>query len=161
MATQTEAAEHIDVADRTFRRLQKEGILPPNKGRGGYDLEACRVAYIRHLRGVASGQHAADPETLDLTMERARKERAMADKTEFDLSILKKEYVHISHVERILERFAAQAAAAFDAVAAKIKNRLPHLSQRDIDVVKKELAGTRNAVAELRPASNARAKRKA
>ncbi len=57
MANQTEAAAYLDVSTRRHRDLVKNGVLPPSKGPGGYDLDAHRVAYIRHLRGVNPGQH--------------------------------------------------------------------------------------------------------
>lgn len=151
MATQTEAAEHLDVVPRTFRRLQKEGVLPPSKGRGSYDLDACRTAYIRHLRGVASGQHNASPEALDLMQERARKERAQADKTEFDLSVSKKEYVHISHLEQVLERFASAAAGKLESVGARLRQKYPDLKSRHVDGIRKEIAELGNSLANLRP----------
>ena len=132
MAIQKEAAAYLDVSTRRHRDLVKSGVLPPSKGPGGYDLDAQRVAYIRHLRGVASGQHNPTPGSPDLTKERARKERAYADKIEFELAIARKEYVHISNVERVLEQFATAAADRFDAVASRLKHRYPSMKQSQL-----------------------------
>lgn len=151
------AAAMTRQSQQTFREKVRAGKYPDSVRGFGYDAVAVCMARVDE---VLEGR-GSSPAVLDLTAERARKERLQADRTEFDLAIARKEYVHISHVERILERFAAQAAATFDAVTSKIKNRLPHLSQRDIDVIKKELAGTRNAVAELRPSADSRATRTA
>ena len=151
MTTQKQVAEHIDMTTRNHRDLVKRGLLPPSKGRGGYDLDATRVTYIRHLRGVASGQHSEDPDALDLTAERARKERAQAEKTEFDLAVAKQQYVHISVFEGLLERFASIAASRFDAIRSRLKVKYPTLTPEIIDGITKEIAEARNAVAVLRP----------
>lgn len=152
-------AKLFNMTPRRVHQLVKEGVIP-KVGRGKYPLATSIRSYVGHLQGLAASTGTSN-DAPDLLRERTRKERANADKTEFDLAIQRKEYVHVSHVERILERFASQAAAVFDSVTAKIKNRLPHLSQRDIDVVRKDLAGTRNAVADLRPSTDSRATRAA
>lgn len=151
MATQQEVAEHLDLSTRSIRNHLTAGHLPPSRGPGGYDLDACRVAYIRHLRAVASGQAAGDGDGLDPVAERARKDAAQANKTEFDLAVAKKEYVHISHLENVLARFASAAAAKFDAITARLKQKYPELKARQIESIKMEIAEARNYVAGLRP----------
>jgi len=71
MATQVEIAEHLDLTSRRVRDLKNAGILPKPVKKGQWDLDACRVAYIRHLRKVASG-HQPEGGDLDLTGERAK-----------------------------------------------------------------------------------------
>ena len=73
MASQLEVAAHLDLSDRRIRGLVKDGILPGSKGPGGYDLDACRVAYVRHLRGLASGQ-VRQSVGVDLVEEKQRLE---------------------------------------------------------------------------------------
>jgi len=70
MATQQEVADHLDVSDRTVRELIEKSILP-DAGRGMLDLDACRVAYLRHLREIAAGRGGA-AEQESLSTERAR-----------------------------------------------------------------------------------------
>ena len=151
MATQEQVAEHLCMHPRTLRKYLKDGVIPPNRGTGGYDLDACRQAYITHLRGVASNQVSSDPDGLDPIAERARKDAAQANKTEFDLAVAKKEYVHISHLENILARFASAAAAKFDSITARLKQKYPDLKARQIESIKGEIAEARNYVAGLRP----------
>lgn len=151
MATQQELAAHLDLTDRSIRNHLKAGHLPPSEGRGGYDIDACRVAYIRHLRAVASGQASSDGDDLNPVVEMARKNAAQANKTEFDLAVAKKEYVHISHLENILARFASAAAAKFDSITARLKQKYPDLKARQIESIKAEIAEARNYVAGLRP----------
>ncbi len=75
MTTQKELGEHIDLSDRHIRRLVKDGVLPPAKANKGYDIDACRLAYLRYLRGLAMGQveaHHDGEEGYDSEAERAR-----------------------------------------------------------------------------------------
>lgn len=77
MATQAELGKHLDLSDRSVRELLAKGVLPTAR-RGDHDLDACRTAYIRHLRAAAAGRtlgQAGD----DLTAERARLAREQAD----------------------------------------------------------------------------------
>ncbi len=152
MATQEQVAAHLYMHPRTLRKYLKDGVLPPNRGTGGYDIDACREAYIHHLRGVASNQvHTGDPDGLDPIAERARKDAAQANKTEFELSVAKKEYVHVGHLEKVLSRFASSAAAAFDSIAARLHQKYPDLKARHIDGIRTEIAEVRNYVAGLQP----------
>ena len=77
MATQAEIGAHLDLTDRSVRELLSKGVLPPAR-RGEHDLDACRLAYVRHLRAVAAGR-ALGPAGDDLTVERARLAREQAD----------------------------------------------------------------------------------
>lgn len=84
MATQKQVADHLDLSERQIRRLVKSGVLPAAKGPGGLKLDDCRLAYVRYLRGLASGQiepaEAADTHDLDLNTQRARLAREQADR---------------------------------------------------------------------------------
>lgn len=80
MATQAEVAAHLDLTDRTVRELKKRGVFNADS-RSQMDLDACRIAYIRHLRERAAGRasDAEKAEGLDLTAERARLAKEQAD----------------------------------------------------------------------------------
>lgn len=47
--------------------------MPSSKGPGGYNLDACRIAYVRHLRGLATGQ-VRQTVGVDLVEEKQRLE---------------------------------------------------------------------------------------
>jgi phage terminase Nu1 subunit (DNA packaging protein) len=81
MATDLDIAAHLDITDRTVRELRAKGVLPVST-RGKADLDACRLAYIRHLREQAAGRRsdAADAEDLDLVQQRARLAKEQADR---------------------------------------------------------------------------------
>lgn len=59
MATQAEIGLHLDLSDRSVRDLISRGVLPQSP-RKALDLDACRIAYIRHLRETAAGRAAGD-----------------------------------------------------------------------------------------------------
>jgi phage terminase Nu1 subunit (DNA packaging protein) len=75
----------------------------------------------------------------------------LANRTEFELSVAKKEYVHISHLENVLSRFASAAGAKFDSITARLKQKYPELKSKQIDSIKREIAEARNYVAGLAP----------
>ena len=80
MATQAELARHISVAQQTVSRLKNAGVIPAPAARGGYDLDACRGAYIEHLRRSAAGRDSSRPGSLEA--ERARLASAQAEQVE-------------------------------------------------------------------------------
>ncbi len=80
MAKLTEVAEHLDLSTTRIHGLVKAGILPKS-GRAAYDLDACRVAYIRYIREIAAGRGSKDG-TVDLVAERARLTKAQAENME-------------------------------------------------------------------------------
>ena len=80
MATLGDIADHLDLSVRSVSTLKRAGVFPEAL-RAGHDLDAVRVAYIRHLRETAAGRGAAYG-ALDLVAERARLAHAQAVKAE-------------------------------------------------------------------------------
>lgn len=73
MASQADVAEHLDLSDRSIRELRDKGVFRDN-GRGQWDLQECRIAYIRHLRERAAGrvdENGDDADGFNLKRERA------------------------------------------------------------------------------------------
>ena len=146
-STQLGANAMAGVLGITARRLQqlvKEGHVGRVQS-GRYELGPTVRDYL------AFSQASKSEEAIDFYLQRARKMRAEADRIELELATQRREYIHATHVERILERFASEAAASFEAAPGRIRNRIPHLSSKEIDIIKTVLAGTRNAVANLKP----------
>jgi hypothetical protein len=77
MANQKEIATHLDLTTRSIYDLTQKGILQRD-GKKSYDLDQCRIAYIRHLRAMASG-HKSEDGDLDLIAERARLTKIQGD----------------------------------------------------------------------------------
>lgn len=118
MATQKEIAEHIDLSTRQVRTLLKSGILPSGSGAGGLDLDACRLAYVRYIRGKATGRVVEAASELDPQQERARLTFHQANLAALEERHRTDELIEIS-----------QAAEVFGAECANIRARLlalPH-----------------------------------
>lgn len=153
MATQAEVAAHLDIHDRHLRRMIKAGIIPPAKA-GGYDLDACRVTYIRYLRGVANGQVKEQKENEDedhgggkdyaaeLEKEKWREKRRENDIAEGLVA-------PVSVLTDALEKVADQVVPILDSIPLEMKRLNPKLTGHDIQTVKKAIARARNAVAEV------------
>jgi len=101
MANQTEVAGHLDLSQAAVSQLASAGVIKPAKGRGSYSVDECRVAYIRHLREVAAGRSAGDPEAPNLVLERARLARAQADAQERKNREAEGELIEMEHAERV------------------------------------------------------------
>lgn len=77
MATIGEAAAHLFMDERTFRKIVDEGVVGRAQ-RSAYDLDTVREEYVRHIREVAAGR--AKTGDLDRAQEAARKDKELADK---------------------------------------------------------------------------------
>lgn len=159
MATQIEVAAHLDLSDRQVRTLVTDGVLPASKGAGGLDLDACRLAYIRYLRGMKSGQVRPEVPTLSegldpdaeakLTQERLRLTSAQAEGQELKNDITKRKSVPTGFATYVLSRLAAEIGSILDTLPMTLKRRHPDLEVRHIESVQRELAKARNRAAGL------------
>lgn len=151
MATLHEVAAHLGVTIKYVQDLIANGTLE-KKGRGEYDLNACREAYITRLREAAAGR--ANSGDLNLTDERARLAKEQADAKEMENAITRGELVYIEDVAKRVEvalsnvktkllavptKVAAEAAAADDA------KEVQALIERHIIEALNELAGINEA----------------
>lgn len=109
-ATTRELADALVVNERHVRELAERGIIPP-RGSNGWDLEACRRAYMLHQRAVASGRkrdsdgasgEGDESGRLSLTRETARLNRAKADAEELKLAELRRELVRVGAVREAI-----------------------------------------------------------
>lgn len=112
MATEAEVAAHLDLSDRRVRELKKEGLFASVQ-RGGYDLDACRSAYIRQLRERAAGRAGDGAGDLDLVQERARLAAAQADAQAMRNALSRAELLPRADVTKTVQ-------AAFARVRAKL-----------------------------------------
>ena len=118
--TQRALAAHLDLTDRSIRELTAAGVL--ERGAQGYELEASRVAYIRHLRERAAGRRSDErgPDgPLDLVAERARLAKAQADQTELKNAELRGELVPRGDLESSLVALASAIVLRLDSIPSK------------------------------------------
>jgi phage terminase Nu1 subunit (DNA packaging protein) len=112
MATQSQFAAHVGINQAAVADLVRRGVIE-SEGRNTIDLDAARLAYIAHLRSLASGGSGDPDADLDLSKERARLAKEQADKQEMLNAVMRGE---------LLERGAVDDAviAAFARVRAKM-----------------------------------------
>lgn len=148
MATQREVAAHLGMSLRTFqhrRALGAFGVAGQPRGRAGYDLDAVRIAYIRHLEH--QNQPQAEPTDLDPIQERARRDAAAADKLELEVGEARRELVNASTATACIAAVFADAAQVLDALPARLRARHPdaELVIADCEV---EIRHARNRIAD-------------
>ena len=150
MATQKKVAEHLDLSLRHVQKLIKDGKLPPAKGRNGYDIDACRFAYIRYLRGVGSGQVQAsevvetdgDDYSKLLEYEKYREKKRQND---IDESLV----APVSLLTDALHAAANQIVPILESLPLIMKRNWPEISGDEIMLVKKSIAECGNAIADM------------
>jgi phage terminase Nu1 subunit (DNA packaging protein) len=152
MATQKEVAEHLDLSTKSVAGLVREGVIPPVKGPGGLDLDACRVAYIRNLRGKAAGRIRQAPapsaDGLELNAERARLAHHQANKAELDEQTVRGDLVRAEDVTKAVSDAFRRVRARLLSLPSKITPVV--LGSTDAVEVKNAIeGGVMEALAEL------------
>lgn len=159
MATQVEVATHLDLSDRQVRNLLSDGVLPGSKGTGGLDIDACRLAYIRYLRGLSSGQirpAAADVHVdIDpladhkLTQERLRLTSAQAEAQELKNEVTRRRLIPVEAFTFILSKLAPAISSTCDTLPMVLRRRHPDVQSRFIDTAEREMTKIRNSCAQF------------
>jgi len=156
LATQKEVASHLDLSDRRVRGLVQSGIFPPSKGPTGYDLDGCRLAYIRYLRGLQSGQvrpsqegqdgeQGADASNYAALLEQEKWRRA---KRENDVE--EGLVAPVSLLTDALQKAGGIIVATLESLPLLMKRHWPEITGDQITQVKKAVAECRNAVADMK-----------
>ncbi|PWC86059.1 hypothetical protein TSH100_13875 [Azospirillum sp. TSH100] len=114
MATQEEVAAYLDLTDRSVRELRDKGVFQDN-GRGGLDLDDCRIAYIQHLRERAAGRNADQDDTLK--RERALLVREQRERIAIKNAVDRRELAPVADM-------SAAVVSMIEIVKAKLR-RLP------------------------------------
>ena len=148
-----EVGDHLDLSMTSIKELLREGIIPSSKGPGGLDLEACRVAYIRNLRGKAAGRIKQTPQpvadgAIELNAERARLAHHQANKAELDERETRGELVRAEDVTRAVSDAFRRVRARMLSMPTKLTPVV--LGSTDAVEVKDAIeAGVLEALAEL------------
>lgn len=114
-------AKHLDLSQRTIHDLRARGIIgfvTP----GRWDLDACRVDYIRHIQARASGR--AQEGDLDLSQEKAKLARAQTEKTELEVRVRRGELLEAAAVLRRLTEVVVSIRSRILGMSSKLAPRL-------------------------------------
>jgi phage terminase Nu1 subunit (DNA packaging protein) len=132
IATQGEAASHIDLGERRFRELIEDGALerrPP----GEYDLNDVRTIYIRHLRKIAAGRGTKTD--ADLSTERALLAREQRESAVLRNAQARGELVSIDEVGLQLEAEYGVVRQRLLAIPGKLADALEGLSREEREAI--------------------------
>ena len=130
MASQTEVAVHLDLSQSAVSQMVTGGILPAPAGRGGLDLAACRLAYVRHLREVAAGRQPAAPgDGLDIIGERARLTKEQADSLAMKNDLARGQVVLVADAARIVGESCAAVRTSLLALPSNLAPKLARVSR--------------------------------
>lgn len=141
MATQVEVAEHLDLTQGAISELLRKEILP-KADRGAHDIDACRIAYIQHLREIASGDDRA------LASERTRLAKEQADSMALANAEKRKEMLPRSEIVAGWQGLIAACRAKLLAIPTRLAPQIANLKKPT--VVKEKLTeAIHEALAEL------------
>lgn len=160
MANQKELAQHLDLTDRQVRYLLADGILPTSRGNGGLNLQHCRLAYFRYLRGLSSGQVKAEAGHLvedgidplieyRLLEERVRLTTAQAVAQEKKNEVTEQQLIPVEIATFVLSKVASQIASLLDTVPLKLRRKHPEMDPRHLESLEREIALARNLMAQV------------
>lgn len=153
MATQAEIAAHLDLSERQVRNLMSDSVLPGSKGRGGYNIDDCRNAYIRHLRNQTrrgteqESEPLIDPDSLEY--QRLRLTREQADNMALKNEQARAKLIPIELLTMILSRVAGEWAGLIDTIPLNLKRKHPQLDTQLLDDIKWHCVKAQNSVARL------------
>lgn len=144
---QKQAAAYFGVDVKTLRQFTDSGVMPAPRGRGSYDVEKCAqglaAAYIALKRLKAE----TPPPVIEDS--KARLDDLKVQRAEMELAKERREFLPVS----VLGHYAAQVGsivhAAFEALPAQIKQRIPHLRAPEVNLIRELLAKTANQISEF------------
>lgn len=99
----------FDMQKSAFHELGKKGITV-KVGRGLYNGPVSIRNYVKHLREVAAGRMNEDG--LDIVAQGARLKKAQADKAEFQVAVMRGEYLPASEIQHAFETVARSTQSA-------------------------------------------------
>ncbi|EPV1505562.1 hypothetical protein ACV2M4_001123 [Shigella sonnei] len=158
MATQGEIARHLDLSERQINNLQKQPGFPVAQGRGQYDIDACRMWYIRYLRASKSAD--AEPETGDdesksgLEKQKAtlanEYRREQIENLRLKRMVMAKKYAPIDVLSVVLSQWCTGARTRVDSWLPRLKMVWPDVPHHVITLFRNEIAAMMNELADVR-----------
>lgn len=157
MATIGEAAAHLFMDERTFRKIVDEGVIG-RAARGAYDLDRVREEYVRHIREVAAGR--VQTGDLDRAQEAARKDKEMADKYALENAKSRGELLPRDEVAVAMTSAFARVRARLLSLPSKLApmilgmNSIAEIKEKITEAVNEALAELAGTVVAGIPADN-------
>lgn len=151
--TQKQIANHLDLSVRQVQRLMKDGVLPGSKGSRGYDLDACRFAYITYLRSRAGGD-TQQPQSLDLDDAELKRKQEEANLRLTEQRALDLEIKNERNAGKLIptafvifamtQKVIPEISSLLDSLPLTMKRKHPDLQQRHLNALEREITRLRN-----------------
>jgi hypothetical protein len=115
-------AEHLGIATGTVRRLLKEGVFVPVRGKnnrklvGYYDLIASIQAWGDYLRSKANARDTGEGE---FRASRNRRQAAAAEREELELKLIKGDAIHAEAIHAVMTARITACKARVLAIPAR------------------------------------------
>lgn len=119
--TAKEVAEHLDLSQARVNQLLAEGVLSKGRGSSAYDLDHCRVQYIRYLRSRQIGQQNQSASLNDVKIKLVQ---AQAEKAELEAKELQGKLIPTQEVEEYWTDFVSNCKAKILALPNKLAHRI-------------------------------------
>ncbi len=87
-------------------------------------------------------------ERKDPYAEKNRLDRVRADRSEFDLSVVRGEFAPLVIISQVIAGFGEYANSVLDSLPLRLKKRCPKLTARDIETVRREIVKVQNEISE-------------
>ncbi|AXS42407.1 DNA packaging protein [Breoghania sp. L-A4] len=139
-------ARLVNLSDRKVRDLAQRGIMV-RLAHDRYDLAESLASYATHLREMAAGRGAEQPQ-VGLTAERARLAKEQADTAALKNAAMRKELVAVTDVEHAWCDVLRKVRAGILATPERLRSTLPHLASTDIEALDTELRRTLETLAD-------------
>lgn len=139
--TQAGVAQVVGITQQNIAALAKVGVFE-----GAKTVREGVLRYCARQRAYASKNEGG------LSDERAKLAKAQRDRIEMENAARRGELAPITVLRDTLAAMATACVAHIDAVPGKARQRMPHLSARDLATLDALLKEARNAMAATRPA---------
>ena len=157
MATQGEIARHLDLSERQINNLQKMPGFPVPQGRGQYDLDACRLWYIRYLRTTKPGSSEPEMDGDESAKGLERKKAELANEyreEQIELMRLKrmvlaKKYAPIPVLSAAIEKWCTGVRTRVDSWLPQLKMVWPDVPHHVITLFRNDIAAMMNELANV------------
>lgn len=116
---EAELAKILNIETGTIRKMVTDGVLV-RAYRGKYNRDACVRLYIEYLQAIARKRQKVTAEDADLAQENARLRKIQADKAQFELDILHKNYYEADGVIEDVQKVVANARSKLLALPSRL-----------------------------------------
>ncbi len=133
--TKTDLSILLGLSVRTLTDMAATGVLVPGAKKGTYQTTASVQNYVKRLREVAAAR--SEEQRNPLNEEKLQTERVIRQLKEIELAERRGDMLSLDEVSENWTAFARKVKAAFLGLPTKIRQKLPHVSTADGEIIRK------------------------